>query len=157
MTWHPPGATVFDQCAWHFQNIAFYQRKRRRMLRSFLSLLAISLIGTAALANTSTCSNASGTLSYSHQTGNGGAPLDLTSLTYLGHTQRVFDPQRTGLPIDWSLGQTTVIDQQASGNAEVTTSYGLAAGRVQADGQNISFSEWVICAERVLPICHECP
>jgi hypothetical protein len=128
------------------------------MMTKFLlpMMMTIGLSSMAAHADSTYCSSADQALSYSHNTSNGGAPLDIQKISYQGQSAQSrgsFDA-----PITFTLASKSVINQTPIQNGGTLMVYSaMASGSFQSNGQAVNFSEWVLCQETKLPVCVMCP
>jgi len=120
-----------------------------------LAPVAVLLTTTPVLANSLACSSADQSLAYTHETSNGGVPLDRATLRYQGLTQSSWSP---GDPdVEFDVDGRKDIRTDTEGQVKITTFVAQASGTIRADGQSLGFSKLVLCEERIAPICPLCP
>lgn len=119
-----------------------------------ISVLAVSFTASADLL---TCANSEATMTYSHRTSNGGAPLDIQTLTIHDVTQVQRNYNEPA--VEFNLTNQKVISVQKHGPAATTTIFvATAEGKVtDRNGTEQSLADVVICKENKGPICATCP
>lgn len=122
-----------------------------------LVLPATILLSWTAAADTTTCSDAEQTFSYTRKTSNGGAPLDRTEVTYAGKTVISSSPWDMHVAVDIS-NRTDLMTVRIRPNGVQTTYSAQVSGGFEVDGETSEFADlWVICEEAKFPVCSECP
>ncbi len=116
-------------------------------------LLAFPL--ASAWGNSITCMNADGSFNYYHETSNGGAPLEITTLTYQGMSIGLDSPGNNSVGIEFTK-KKVLETVKTEGHTRVTFST-RAVGEFTYQDKRVTFSEWAVCREDLHPICELCP